>query len=202
MNQVSRGAPPLVVAMLGLLAGCAQHEQVRTSATWLATANNTIKERAANYKDHRDALAKARRTSTNALERYAAQLESDRAGIMAFWGLPEPGKSQQRALLDAVMAETIAAEERQRKWEALTLEHERTIAAAQSSVASVGEQLAKVSKALAALAEEPDARSDVEFLASFFSDVNTHLEKLEADARKKTASGIAQAARTAPAADQ
>jgi hypothetical protein len=178
----------LVSVAMSLSAGCAS-TNARTSATWLAAAANGVKEKAARYKEQRDALAKARQMSVNALEQSAVELEATTSTTMAFWNIPDSSKNQQKFLFDWIIAQSEAAEKRQRDWEQLRLEQEEKVAKARSSVASVGDKLGATTKLLSALGKETDFQEQVQDYVAFFTAVNESLQKLEEDAKKKQEEG-------------
>jgi hypothetical protein len=178
----------LVSAVMFSGAGCAS-TSARNSATWLAAAANGVKEKAARYKDQRDALVKARQLSVNALEQSAVALEASTNTTIAFWDIPDPAKNQQKVVLQKILAETESAEKRQREWEQLRLEQEEKVAKAQSSVASVGDKLGATAKLLTALGKERDFDEQVKDYITFFTEVNENLKKLEEEAKKKQEEG-------------
>ena len=64
---VSRTA--LCLGILLATAGCAS-EKVKDATTWLASAANEVKDKAATFKDQRDALAVGRQMGINSLEAF------------------------------------------------------------------------------------------------------------------------------------
>lgn len=183
------GILSLAAVLFLLQAGCASN--TRTAATWLAAAGNGVKDKAAKYKQRRDALAQARQMSINSVEQTAVWLEGVNSETIVFWSMPGLAKSPQKDLFDAIVAQTEALQARQLKADQLRADNEEQVRKAKSSVASVEEKLAECNKALAALGKEPKLADQITFYFAFFSEVESNLKEMEKKAKAGQESGNA-----------
>jgi hypothetical protein len=187
----------LLGAAAVFLTGCVS-TQVRKGADRLAAFTHQVSEEGADFVRSRTILAQARRANIAMLQVNAVEIENSTNRDVEVWRLAGETGKRRVELFEGIRSYANTAASRTAELADLRKRHDDSIVAAKSAVDLRQAELAKVSKALANLGQEPNLDSEVKFFVTYFKEVNAGIEKAKGDADQQVKAAEAAAKNAVP----
>jgi hypothetical protein len=188
--------------LLGVLApGCDAGPRAQDAAKSLAAMTKRVNDDFERFTAQRQAVTAARTANLDEIRRATLEASAAAARPRAVWSA-DPAAARVTKLMDVVTAyDASAAQAAQREREA-SAAVDAQLAAALVAKGQKSDQLSASTKALAGLSEPASVKDSAAFLAAFFGEVKTDLDKAAGNAKKAAESAKASADSKTPGAER